>query len=103
MPHTIKNSFYKHLTFENLLSAHLRAKKQKAKKCEVLRFELNLENNLVNLLNKLKNGTYHVGNYRIFYINEPKLRKIEALPYVDRIVPVSYTHLFKFVFCTNLK
>ena len=50
MPHTIKNSFYKHLTFENLLSAHLRAKKQKAKKCEVLRFELNLENNLVNLL-----------------------------------------------------
>ena len=51
MPHTIKNSFYKHLTFENLLSAHLRAKKQKAKKCEVLRFELNLENNLVNLLN----------------------------------------------------
>ena len=43
---------YKHLTFENLLSAHLRAKKQKAKKCEVLRFELNLENNLVNLLNK---------------------------------------------------
>lgn len=94
MPHTIKNSFYKHLTFENLLSAHLRAKKQKAKKCEVLRFELNLENNLVNLLNKLKNGTYHVGNYRIFYINEPKLRKIEALPYVDRIVHQWYVEEF---------
>lgn len=94
MPHTIKNSFYKHLTFEKLLSAHQRAKKQKAKKCEVLRFELNLENNLVNLLNKIKNGTYHVGNYRIFYINEPKLRKIEALPYTDRIVHQWYVEEF---------
>ena len=85
MPRTIKNSFDKHLTFEKIYAAHLRARKQKTSKSELIRFEMNLENNLMNLLNSLKKGTYKIGKYRTFYVLEPKLRKIEALPYVDRI------------------
>ena len=94
MPHTIKNCFYKNLTFEKLLEAHNRAKKQKASKPEVIQFEMHLENNLTNLLHQLQKGSYHIGNYRTFYVVEPKLRMIEALPYVDRIVHQWYVEEF---------
>ena len=60
MPHTIKNCFYKNLTFEKLLRAHYRAKKLKTAKPEVIQFEMHLENNITNLLHQLQNGTYHI-------------------------------------------
>lgn len=94
MSHTIRNQFDKRLTFENLLSAHKRARRQKTYKNEVIRFEMNLENNLTNLFHRLKNGTYSIGTYRTFYVTEPKLRKIQALPYVDRIVHQWYVEEF---------
>lgn len=94
MCRTIKNCFYKNLTFNKLLNAHLRARQQKTTKKELIIFEMNLENNLINLLNKLKRGTYEIGNYRTFYVTEPKLRKIQALPYVDRIVHQWYVEEF---------
>ena len=58
MPKKIKVNFYDKLSFENLLSAHHRARKQKAYKNEVIQFEMSLENNLINLFNKLENGLY---------------------------------------------
>lgn len=50
----IRNVFYKNLTFEKLLQAHYRARKNKAYKKDVIIFEMNLENNLINLLNSIK-------------------------------------------------
>ena len=94
MPRTIKNCFYKKLTFDNLLAAHLRARDQKTTKKELIIFEMSLENNLVDLLNQLKTGRYRIGQYRTFYVTEPKLRKIQALPYVDRIVHQWYVEEF---------
>lgn len=94
MCRTIKNCFYENLTFDKLLNAHLRARQQKTTKKELIIFEMNLENNLINLLNKLKKGIYEIGNYRTFYVTEPKLRKIQALPYVDRIVHQWYVEEF---------
>ena len=94
MSRTIKNCFYKNLTFEKLLNAHLRARDQKTSKKELILFEMNLENNIVNLLNQLKTGRYRIGKYRTFYVTEPKLRKIQALPYVDRIVHQWYVEEF---------
>lgn len=94
MPHTIKNSFYKNLTFEKIYQAHYRARQQKTTKSELILFEMNLENNLTNLLNNLRNGTYRIGNYRTFYVTEPKLRKIQALPYVDRVAHQWYVEEF---------
>ena len=94
MPKKIKNCFYKNLTFEKLYEANLRARKHKVCKSEVVKFEINLENNLTNLLNKIRNHTYHLGKYYTFKVYEPKERTIKALPYVDRIVHQWYVEEF---------
>lgn len=94
MPHKIKNCFYENLTFDKMLAAHNRAKNHKTSKNEVIRFEMNLENNITNLLNSIRNKTYHVGEYRSFIITEPKPREIQSLPYRDRIVHQWYVEEF---------
>ena len=76
MSKKIRNVFYKELTFEKLLSAHYRARQHKAYKAEVIKFEFNLENNLINILNSLSNKTYRLGKYFTFKIFEPKERFI---------------------------
>ena len=94
MPKKIKNLFYKNLTFDKLYQAHLRARNHKTYKNEVISFEFNLENNITNLLRNLQNGTYKLGKYFVFTIYEPKERKIQALPYKDRIVHQWYVEEF---------
>lgn len=94
MSKTIKNCFYKNLTFEKMLDAHYRARQHKIYKNEVISFELNLENNLINVINSIKNGTYRLGNYFSFNIYEPKKRLIKALPYRDRILHQWYVEEF---------
>ena len=94
MPKTIKNCFRKNLTFDKLMAAHQRARNNKTYKSELIRFEINLENNIMNLLNRIKNHTYHLGNYYSFVIYEPKKREIKALPYQDRIVHQWYVEEF---------
>lgn len=76
MPKTLKKCFYQKLTFENLLNAHYRARDKKAQYWEVIRFETNLENNLINILNSIKNNTYKIGDYKSFiYSNMQKVKK----------------------------
>lgn len=94
MPKKIRNCFDKNLTFEKLLLAHKRARQHKVYRNEVIQFEINLENNIVNLLNSIKNGTYHVGKYSSFLVFEPKERLIKKLPYIDRIVHQWYIEEF---------
>lgn len=94
MPKKISNCFYKNLTFEKMYAAHLRARKHKAYKDEVIIFELNLENNITNLINNIKNNKYHLGKYYEFKVYEPKERIIKALPYPDRIVHQWYVEEF---------
>ena len=94
MPKKIKNIFYEKLTFEKLLQAHKRARKHKTHKDEIIKFELNLENNITNLLNQIKNKKYKMGKYYTFKIYEPKERYIQALPYKDRIVHQWYVEEF---------
>lgn len=76
------------------MAAHQRARLHKAYKREVINFELNLENNITNLLNNIKNKKYKIGKYRSFVIYEPKKRIIEALPYIDRITHQWYIEEF---------
>ncbi len=94
MPKKIKNCFYKNLTFEKMYEAHLRARRHKVYKNEIISFELNLENNITNLVNSIKNKRYHLGTYYEFKVYEPKERVIKALPYVDRIVHQWYVEEF---------
>jgi RNA-directed DNA polymerase len=41
---------------------------------------------LLGLRDALRNGSYHPGPYRHFYIHDPKWRKISAAPFRDRVV-----------------
>lgn len=94
MPKKIKNLFYKNLTFKKLLDAHYRARKNKAYKKDVTLFEMNLENNIINLLNSIKNNNYKMGKYYDFKVFEPKERTIHSLPYRDRVVHQWYVEEF---------
>ena len=94
MPKKIKNLFFEKLTFEKMYEAHLRAKKHKVYKSEIIKYEFNLENNLTNLIRNLSNGTYKLGKYFCFKVYEPKERLIQALPYKDRIVHQWYVEEF---------
>lgn len=76
------------------MEAHKRARIHKIYKNEIIKFEINLENNIVNLLNNIKDKKYHLGKYYVFKIYEPKERIIKALPYRDRIVHQWYVEEF---------
>lgn len=91
---TIKNCYYKKLTFENLMNAYYRTIKNKGNKKECLRFSIDLETNISNLLYELKSNKYIPGKYKTFTIYEPKERIIKALPFKDRIVQQWYIEEF---------
>ena len=55
-------------------------------KKEVIRFSLNLNENLMDILTKLYKGKYVFNNYRIFLIREPKYRLIMSECIEDKIV-----------------
>lgn len=82
----IKNVYQEICSFENLYKAYMNARKCKRYRQEVLGFTNNLEEYLVDIRKELLNNTYTVGNYREFYIHEPKKRLIMALPFYDRVI-----------------
>lgn len=72
--------------FTNLYKAHKRARLGKQKKHEVIFFEMNLAQNIMQVKRELESKNYNVKGYYSFEIFEPKLRKIFATHYVDRVV-----------------
>lgn len=94
MPKTIKNMFDKKLNYIAFYNAHIRASSNKKSRSDVIKYEIDLETNLMNLYNSIKNGKYHVGKYHQFTIYEPKKRIIQSLPYKDRIVHQWYVGEF---------
>lgn len=85
MARTYNNLFCQVVDFENLHRAYLRARAGKRHRGEVMRFEQDLEGNLIHLQNELIAGTYKTGEYRLFNVYEPKLRQVAALPFRDRV------------------
>ena len=53
---------------------------------KVLEYNMFYMSNLINIYNKLKNHTYHHGQYNIFVIKEPKVRVIMSEKLEDKIV-----------------
>ena len=86
MPKTIRNQYYKKLSYEKLMEAHNKSKKGKGYRKEIIEFNLKQEECIMWLYEQLKNKTYKHGGYTEFYVTEPKLRKIEKSRYIDRIV-----------------
>lgn len=91
---SIRDSFYKNLTFSTLLYSYNKTKVGKSYVFEVLFFEYNLEINLVNLLNSIATFNYKIGSYKSFIIYEPKKRVIRCLPFIDRVVQTWYAEFF---------
>lgn len=72
--------------FGNILLAAKKARKGKRFKRSTALFELNLEKNIFRMIDELVHKAYQPGNYRDFYIHDPKQRLISAAPYYDRVV-----------------
>ena len=86
MPKTVRNKFQKALTYENLMEAHKKSQKGKKTRENVIKFNLKQEEYVDWLYEQIKTKKYKHGGYTTFYVTEPKLRKIEASSYKDRIV-----------------
>ncbi len=82
----IKNIWDEIISFENLYEAYKNARKNKRYRSEILKFSSDVEKHLFELHEELKNRTYKEGRYREFYIYDPKIRLIMALPFRDRVV-----------------
>ena len=97
-------SISKEQLLKDLLHAYKDARKHKQSRLYQLKFEYNLENNLVELRDELFNRTYKPYPSICFIIHDPKMREVFAANFRDRIVHhlfYNYTHkLFenKFVY-----
>lgn len=91
---SIKIKLISKLRFELFIDAFNRASINKRNKKEVLEYLINLEGNIINLINDIYNDNYHLGEYKTFYIYEPKERVIRSLPFKDRIVHQWYVEEF---------
>lgn len=74
------------ISFDNLYSAYLKARKGKQSVASVAEFTLNLESELLTLQQELSEFRYRPGRYRLFTIYERKKRQIAAAPFRDRVV-----------------
>jgi retron-type reverse transcriptase len=80
------NLYPKIIEFNNLFLAAHKAQLGKRYRDNVLDFNFNLEREIFNLQQELKEKTYQPGAYRTFHITDPKSRLISAAPYRDRVV-----------------
>jgi len=85
-------------SFKNLLSAYRKAAKVKKDRLYVQEYDYDLEYNLLNLQRKLKKGTYQWGEYKNFYVYDPKKRLIAAAPFEDRIVHHAICNIIEPIF-----
>ena len=71
---------------DNLRLAFWKASKGKRHTAEVLTYQANLEDNLLELRAQILRGSVEVGNYRYFKIFEPKERQICASAFREQVL-----------------
>jgi len=86
------------VSFENLLVASRAARKGKRFKPNVLRFEYDIEREILRLQEELSSKCWNPGPYREHIIRVPKERKISAAPYPDRVVHHALVRVIEPVF-----
>lgn len=87
-------------SWENLIKAYENASKGRKENLDAMIFANRLEENLIDLQNKLRTGKYKSGKYHVFYVCEPKRRMILSLPFRDRVAQwaiyqIVYPHMEK--------
>ena len=73
-------------TLENVYRAYRRCRRHKRHTVNAMRFEQNLEENLVSLHEELTTGAYQPGRSVAFLVEKPKRREIFAADFRDRVV-----------------
>lgn len=73
-------------SFDNLLLAFKKASKGKSERESVMRFSINIEDELLSVRGDLISGRYTPLPYRSFAVHEPKMRTINAPAFRDRVV-----------------
>ncbi len=90
-----KNNIYlANCTYDKLYEAYTICKKGKSNRLDVIIFSMDLEKNLKEILSNLLNCNYTFSPYNLFYVYEPKKRKILAATFRDRIVHTWYVNSF---------
>jgi RNA-directed DNA polymerase len=80
------NLFQGVCSFQALAAAAFRAARGKKKKLRVAAFLMDLENEVIELEAQLRAGTYRPRPYRTFTVKDPKVRRICAADFRDRVV-----------------
>lgn len=73
-------------SFENIYRKYIKCRKNKRNTVNALKFEINCEENLVDLKEELDTGSYYPSRSVCFMAVKPKLREIFAADFKDRIV-----------------
>ncbi len=92
------NLWNKFISFENLYKAYKKARKSNPHKKHILKFSINLEEELFTLQKLLINKTYKISPYRYFKISEPKERLITAPCFKDLVVQHAIINLIEPIF-----
>ena len=77
---------YFNLPIEDVFSAYYDCRKHKRNKTGALNFEVDLENNLIQLWNDLRTKNYKILPSTVFIVEKPVKREIFAANFRDRIV-----------------
>lgn len=85
-------------SWDNLLVAFHKAARHKRGKSSVAHFEHQFAERLLLLQNELETRAYQPGGYVHFMIHDPKLRKISAAPFRDRVVHHALCNLIEPLF-----
>lgn len=88
-------SYSEIISIENLFQVWDEFRKGKRERKDVQVFERNLEDNLFNLHQALRDKTYSHGKYQSFYVHDPKQRHIHKAGVADR---VAHHLLYKFLY-----
>lgn len=93
-----KNLFDQLTSFENLILAGRKASKGKRAKRAVAKFIFDLEKEVIQIQEELLAGTYWPSPYNVFEIREPKVRRICASTFRDRVVHHAICNLLEPIF-----
>jgi retron-type reverse transcriptase len=86
MAKTFNNLYPQLCAVDNVLSAARAAMQGKLGGTSAARFHARWETHAVQLAQELAAGIWQPGNYTYFHIHEPKLRRVAAAPFRDRVV-----------------
>ena len=94
----MENLYKKIYSFGNLFLAWKKARKGKTLRAHVIKFEENLEKNLLDLQLELKNQFYKPLPLKTFILRDPKTRKISKSDFRDRIVHHALVNIIEPIF-----